>query len=237
MPSKRRTVTTSSPTRAVGYVRVSTEKQAADGGSLAAQRERLEQYAALYRLELVEVIEDAGESGGKLNRPGLQRALAMLEDGHADALLVVKMDRLTRSLKDLSHLLEHYFATRFALLSVAEQFDTRSAGGRLVINVLGAVSQWEREAIGERTAAVMQHMKRQGEFTGGASAPYGYMLDESGTRVVPYEREQRVIGEARSLRGRGLSLRAVSRALTERGFAGRLRRTFSAEQVARMVQA
>src|SRR6266446_4692918 len=71
------------------------------------------------------------------------------------------------------HLVETHFATgKAALLSVGEQIDTRSAAGRLVLNVLASVSQWEREAIGERTATVMQHKAKQGEYTGGW-APYG----------------------------------------------------------------
>ena len=73
-----------------------------------------------------------------------------------------------RSVRDLGHLVEKYFAPgKSALLSVGEQIDTRSAAGRLVLNVLASVSQWERAAIGERTATAMQHKASQGEYTGG----------------------------------------------------------------------
>src|SRR5216684_2636542 len=86
----------------------------------------------------------------RLDRPGLQRALAMLKAGEGEALLGVKLDRLTRSVVDLGTLVERYFVPgKAALLSVGEQIDTRSAAGRLVLNVLASVSQWEREAIGE----------------------------------------------------------------------------------------
>ena len=79
----------------------------------------------------------------------------MLKAGDAEALLVVKLDRLTRSVVDLGTLVERYFAPgKAALLSVGEQIDTRSVAGRLVLNVLASVSQWEREAIGDRTACV-----------------------------------------------------------------------------------
>jgi site-specific DNA recombinase len=129
--------------------------------------------AQLYDLELLETIVDAGESAKSLDRLGLQRALAMLKEGQAEALLVVKLDRLTRSVVDLGTLVERYFAPgKAALLSVGEQIDTRSAAGRLVLNVLASVSQWEREAFGERTATAMQHKASQGEYTGGW-APYG----------------------------------------------------------------
>ena len=131
-------------TKTVAYVRVSTDKQADAGQSLEAQRAKVESYAGLYDLELVEVIVDAGVSAKNLSRPGLDRALAMLKSGKAEALLVVKLDRLTRSVRDLGELVEHYFASgKAALLSVSEQIDTRSAGGRLVLNVLASVSQWD----------------------------------------------------------------------------------------------
>ena len=92
--------------KVVGYIRVSTSDQADFGVSLAAQREKIEQYAALYDLELVEIIEDAGQSAKSLNRAGLQKALAMLKTGKAEGLLVAKLDRLTRSVKDLGALID-----------------------------------------------------------------------------------------------------------------------------------
>lgn len=140
-------------TKAVGYIRVSTDKQVDHGVSLDAQRAKLDAYAALYDLTLVEVIVDAGVSAKTLDRPGLQRALGMLRKGQVHALLVAKLDRLTRSVEDLGELIRTVFVTGKAdLLSVGEQIDTRTAAGRLVLNVLGSVAQWERETIGERTA-------------------------------------------------------------------------------------
>ena len=220
-------------TRAVAYVRVSTEKQADAGQSLEAQRAKVAAYASLYELDLVEVVVDAGVSAKTLNRPGLTRALAMLKSGEADALVVVKLDRLTRSVRDLGELVERYFASgAAALLSVSEQIDTRSAAGRLVLNVLASVSQWEREAIGERTAAVMQHKASQGEFTGG-QAPYGYAVEAG--RLVPVEAEQAVLAAAREAKAKGLSLRAVAKALEARGFLARSGKVFAPTQVSRLL--
>ncbi|MBI3722714.1 recombinase family protein [bacterium] len=174
--AKRATKTAEGATRVIGYVRVSTDKQADEGVSLAAQRSKLEAYASLYGLELVEVVVDAGVSAKTLDRPGLGRALDRLARGEADGLLVAKLDRLTRSVRDLGTLIAEHFETA-ALLSVAENIDTRSAAGRLVLNVLASVAQWEREAIGERTSAAMAHMAEEGRFTGG-EAPYGYALGQ-----------------------------------------------------------
>lgn len=222
-------------TRAVAYVRVSTEKQADAGQSLEAQQAKVTAYASLYDLELVEVVVDAGESAKSLNRPGLTRALAMLKSGKAEALVVVKLDRLTRSVRDLGALVETYFASgKAALLSVSEQIDTRSAGGRLVLNVLASVSQWEREAVGERTAAVMQFKAAAGEYTGGR-APYGSRV-EAGL-LVPVEAEQEVLSAVREARASGLSLRAIAASLEARGLLSRTGKAFGLTQVARMATA
>lgn len=219
-------------TRAIAYLRVSTDKQADKGVSLDAQRAKVQAYASLYDVELVGIIEDAGASAKTLDRPGLNCALGMLRSGEADALLVVKLDRLTRSVRDLGDLVDRFFAPgKAALLSVGEQIDTRSAGGRLVLNVLASVSQWEREAIGERTSAAMQHMATQGEFTGG-EAPYGFRVEAG--KLVAVEGEQAVLTEAKRLRSGGLSLRAVARELDRMGFQSRKGTGFAPAQVQRM---
>jgi site-specific DNA recombinase len=147
--------------RVVGYVRVSTDKQAERGLSLEAQAEKLQQYAALYELELVALDVDRGASAKTLKRPGLQDALDRLEAGTAEGILVVKLDRLTRSVRDMGELIERYFR-QYSLMSVSEQIDTRTAAGRMVLNILATVSQWEREIISERTSEAMQYRKTQG---------------------------------------------------------------------------
>ena len=220
-------------TRTIAYLRVSTEKQADRGVSLDAQRVKVEQYAALYELEIVEIITDAGLSASTLERPGLQRALGRLRRKEADALLVVKLDRLTRSVRDLGDLIAGPFAPgKAALLSVSEQFDTRSAAGRMVMSIMAVVSQWEREAIGERTSAAMQHMKAQGEYTGGA-VPYGYKLDAD-ERLESVPEEQAVIVSVRELRA-GRSLRAVAAELAARGMRNRAGGVFGPAAIAGML--
>lgn len=222
-------------TRTVAYLRVSTEKQADRGVSLDAQRTKVTAYASLYDLDIVEFIVDAGVSASTLDRPGLIRALEMLRRGQATALVVVKLDRLTRSVRDLGDLVERYFADgRIALLSVSEQVDTRTAAGRLVLNVLGSVSQWERETIGERTTAAMQHKAALGEYTGGG-APYGYRVHEDKTRLVAVEAEQEVVAEARRLRAGGLSFRKVAARLERNGVRSRAGGPFVHTQIRRMV--
>jgi len=232
-----RTADTATRTRTVAYLRCSTASQANEGVSLEAQRAKAEAYAALYDLDLVAVEVDAGLSAKTLDRPGLQRALAALRAGEADAILVVKLDRLTRSVRDLGDLVDRYFAAgRWALLSVGEQIDTRSAAGRLVLNVLASVAQWEREATGERTSVAMQHKAACGEYTGGR-VPYGFRLAADGVHLESDPAEAEVLKLAAELRTAGLSLERTAAELDRRGFRSRTGRIFAAVQIARMVAA
>jgi DNA invertase Pin-like site-specific DNA recombinase len=217
-------------TTTVAYLRVSTDKQADTGVSLEAQQAKVEAYATLYDLDLVETIVDAGESAKSLNRPGLSRALDMLRTGKADALLVVKLDRLTRSVVDLGELVQRYFSAGKALLSVSENIDTRSAAGRLVLNVLASVSQWEREAIGERTREAMRYKAEQGEYTGG-KVRYGYRVADDGVRLVAHDGEQAVLRECARLHAAGLSLRGIAAELERAGFRNRRGRRFGPSSV------
>ena len=223
-------------TRVVAYCRVSTEEQASSGVSLAAQEQKLRAYCLAMDLELVAVESDAGVSAKTLDRPALARTLAALDSGAADALVVVKLDRLTRSVRDLADLLEQYFSADHGLISLGESVDTRTAAGRLVLNVMTSVAQWEREAIGERTSSALQHMKAQGKRVG--AVPYGYELAEDGETLVPNETEQAVIARARELRdGEFRSLRMVSALLANEGVFSRKGTRFDPQQIARMISA
>ncbi len=219
--------------KAIGYIRVSTDQQAQDGVSMAAQREKVEGFARLYDYELVAIIEDAGASAKTLDRDGLTEALTMLENGEAGALIVAKLDRLTRSVKDLGELLESHF-TRFSLVSVGEQIDTSTAAGRLVLNVLMSVAQWEREAIGERTKTALQHKKAQGQRVG--SIPYGYHLGSDGQTLEGDAAEQEVIVAVMELDTAGLSLRSIAARLEGQGYRARSGGSFHSQTISNILK-
>jgi DNA invertase Pin-like site-specific DNA recombinase len=231
--ARARSAAAPAPRRIVGYVRVSTQQQADEGHSLRAQRDRLAAYCDLYGLELVAVLADEGASASTMDgRPGLAEALRMVRAGDADGVLVAKLDRLTRSTRDLASLLEDAGRRGWALLSVAEQLDTSSAAGRLVVGVLGVVGQWEREAIGERTSTAMASMRQRGLYTGGA-ARYGYRAGSDGT-LAEDAAEQAVIAAVCELRSAGLSLRRVAVELERRGMLTRGGRRFDAPAIQRI---
>ena len=115
-------------------------------------------------------------------------------------------------MKDLCELLERFERRGVALVLVAESLDTGSAAGRLVLNIMAAVSQWEREAIGERTRDAMRHKRSQGERVGNIA--FGSRLAGDGQHLEPAE--QAALAEIRRLRGDGATLRGIAAALNHR---------------------
>jgi DNA invertase Pin-like site-specific DNA recombinase len=219
---------------AVSYVRVSTDKQADRGISLEVQEQKIRAMAIVQGAELVETIVNGGESAKSLNRPGMKRLLALVETRQIDAVIVAKLDRLTRSVKDLCGLLELFEKRGVALVSVAESLDTGSAAGRLVITIMAAVSQWEREAIGERTRDAMRHKRSNGERVGNIA--YGYRLGAGGKQLEPDPAEQTVLTAIRDLRAGRCSLRKIAAELNARGWRTRRASVWRLEHVARILR-
>jgi DNA invertase Pin-like site-specific DNA recombinase len=203
--------------RVVLYARVSSDEQATDGVSLLNQQAKLRAFADLHDLELVEMIVDAGVSAKNLNRPGLQQALSLLRKGQADGLVVYKLDRLSRSVADWNHLIDGYFGDRAGkqLMSVSDSIDTRTAAGRLVLNVLMSVAQWERETIAERTRDAMNYKRARGERLG--QIPFGNDLGEDGKTLTRNPTESEAIAHARELRAGGMTLQAITDELNHLG--------------------
>src|ERR1039458_550763 len=195
--------------RAIGYIRVSTDKQADRGVSLDAQSEKVRAMAVVQGAELVDVIVDAGESAKSLSRPGMARLLFLVDTGAVDTVIIAKLDRLTRSVKDLAELLERLTKRGVSLVSVAESLDTASAAGRLVLNIMTAVSQWEREAIGERTRDAMRHKRSEERRVGNIA--YGCRLSDDGVHVEDDPGDRAVLAEICRLRNSGTTQRRTER--------------------------
>jgi site-specific DNA recombinase len=220
--------------QAIGYVRVSTDKQAEQGVSLEAQEAKIRAMATVQGSHLLDVIVDGGETAKNLNRPGLQRLMALVNGGKVQAVIVAKLDRLTRSVKDLCGLLELFEKRKVALISVAEALDTGSAAGRLVITIMGAVSQWEREAIGERTRDALRHKRGKGERVG--NIEFGYRLAPDRRHLEPDPTEQAALVEIRNLRHQGHTLRGIAATLNNRGHRTRRGTEWRLESVVRVIK-
>jgi DNA invertase Pin-like site-specific DNA recombinase len=161
---------------------------------------------------------DAGESAKSLDRPGMARLLAMVDAKAVDVVIIAKLDRLTRSVKDLAELLERFTRRGVSLVSVAKSLDTGTAAGRLVLNIMTAVSQWEREAIGERTRDAMSQKKANGERVG--TIPFGFRMGED-ELLEEDAAEQGVLARMRELKAAGHTLREIADELNRQGYTTR----------------
>jgi site-specific DNA recombinase len=206
--------------RAVLYIRVSTEGQKEEGMSLGTQKEKLRAYCVANDLVVAAELTDAGLSGKNMeDRPGLQSALRMLAKGDADTILVVRLDRLSRSTKDVLSLAEKCEKEGWALASLSERLDTSTAAGRLTLSILASLAQYEREKTAETTHQNLLHMARQGLRTG--AVPFGYRLDPADPeqkKLVPVPEQQDVLKRIKHWRKIGHSFRNVCDRLQRMGF-------------------
>lgn len=201
--------------RLIGYVRVSTDEQAKSGLSTSDQETKLRAYCDLYGYELAEVIIDDGASAKNLNRSGIQRVMQMISNGEADGVIVCKLDRLTRSVRDLHQLLDTTFKSS-QLHSVNEQFNTNTAAGRFVLNMLMSVAEWEREVIGERTSSALQEKKRlAGNKSINGRAPFGFRWE--GGELVRDADEYPVREMMIGLRSTGLTYAQIAQEVNNAG--------------------
>jgi DNA invertase Pin-like site-specific DNA recombinase len=199
---RRRPAPTAASTVVIAYRRVSTEEQGVSGAGLGAQRQALETEALRRGWTEVEWIEDAGFSGKNLKRPGIQAALAQLARGEAGALVVSKLDRLSRSIVDTAGLMERARREGWALIALDVDVDTSTPSGELLTNIMASANQFERRVISQRTKDALAVKRAQGVHTGRRST-----LDPAvKARIVTmYDG------------GAGLGLSAIARELNEEG--------------------
>ena len=150
------------------YLRVSTEAQADEGYSLAAQAEKLEAYCRMKGIDRFTQYVDGGFSGSNLSRPAVTQLIDCIRRGEVERVVVYKLDRLSRSQKDTLYLIEDVFAPHGVdFVSINENIDTGTPYGRAMIGILSAFAQLERENIFLRTRMGMVERVRQGYWPGG----------------------------------------------------------------------
>lgn len=163
------------------YTRVSTDDQADAGISLDAQLTASRAYTVARGWTIGEEICDRGMSASTLNRDGVQRVIARMKSGETAGVIVWRLDRLTRSIRDLLTILDLVEHQGVGVVSVTEALDTTTPMGRFVVHLLVLIAQWERETIGARTKAAVHHAKKQGFYTGGP-VPAGTQVISDGPR-------------------------------------------------------
>ena len=189
--------------KAVAYIRVSTEEQAREGVSLAAQRERITAYAALKGLTIVEFIEDAGVSAGKpLSRRHGGRRLLSMAGKEINHVLVYKLDRAFRNTRDCLNTMHDWHEAGVSLHLVdmgGSSLDTSSAMGKVFITMIASFAEFERDVMGERIKMALRHMRSKGLSTGGRKA-----------KEISADTKAKVLG----LRAEGKSIREIAQCVS-----------------------
>lgn len=183
--------------RCAVYTRKSTERGLEqDFNSLDAQREACEAYIASQRHEgwvcLTHQYNDGGFSGGNMERPALQQLVSDIERGKVDAVVVYKIDRISRSLLDFAKLMELFEKHSVAFTSITQQFSTTTAMGRLTLNILLSFAEFERAIVAERVRDKVAAAKRRGKYLGG-TPPFGYDVDYIKKRLIVNPKEAETI--------------------------------------------
>jgi site-specific DNA recombinase len=204
------------PERVALYLRVSSQEQR-DRETIEIQDDFLEQYRALYELEVADIYKDDGISGTipLHERPEGKRLLEDAKAGNFETVLLYKLDRLGRSLLVIVDAHDRLQASGVGLRSATEPIDTSNPSGRLIFQMLASFAEYERETIGERTRAGLHRALRNGKHAG--RIPYGYKLspDESGLEVV--EEEARIVREILANIAEGATLYGESKRLNDEG--------------------
>ncbi|WP_051620973.1 recombinase family protein [Paenibacillus sp. UNC451MF] len=170
------------------YTRVSTDKQLTDGFSLQAQYDRLVEYVKLQGWELIRIYTDPGVSAKDLNRTGVKEMIDDLNACKFEAVLVHKLDRLTRNISDLYDLVELVNKKNVKLISISENIDTSSPMGRMFVYLLGIFAQMFRENLSEEVKKGM--VKRAELGLRSTFAPFGYQRSEDGSLIIVPEQAE-----------------------------------------------
>lgn len=204
------------------YIRVSTDEQAKEGYSIGAQKEMLKAYCTSQGWTDYKFYVDEGVSAKDTNRPFLQSMLKHIENNMIKKVLVYRLDRMTRSVKDLHVMLETFEKHDCAFVSATEPYDTSTAVGRLFVTLVAAMAQWERENTGERVSMVLTERAKDGEWL--AQAPYGFekvkYRDDNGKLISTLKHsdfEMPVLKDMIAKLKEGYSLRSIADYLMDTG--------------------
>lgn len=174
--------------KAALYVRVSTTEQAEEGYSVGSQTEKLKAYCTAMGYSIYNIYTDPGFTGANLNRPAMQTLMQDVQNRLIDIVIVMKLDRLSRSQKDTLYLIEDVFlANNCEFTSVTESFDTSTPYGRAFIGILAVFAQFERERIKERVQDGKIERAKEGKIMNWAKPPVGYDYVNEAYVVNVYE--------------------------------------------------
>ena len=234
--------------KAIGYIRVSTDEQAKEGISIENQIEKIRRYAEDNNLQIIEICEDQGLSGAKIqNRPGMARLFELVKNNKIKAVVAYKLDRLFRNASDALNTLNWLKKKKIAFHSITEKIDTTTPLGKFFVGITALYAEMERDVISERIRDNLKMKKVRGEKTGG-NVPYGYdayvkgYVKRNAKKVPLYaltenEQEQRRIRKMKKFRNLGLSYRAIADELNRLRYKTKTGKKWAAMTVKRTIDA
>ena len=201
------------------YVRVSTDEQAKEGYSIRAQIDKLKNYTHIKAWELYKVYADEGISGKNITeRPGINALLQDVKSGAVNNVLVYKIDRLTRSTKDLIELTELFHRHQCSFNSLMESIDTHTASGRMFLKIIGIFAEFERENTIERITLACEKKVKEGYSLASTNMSYGYQRTVGEKIQRPHPEEAKTVAEIFAMYVDGnMSYAAIARNLNHRG--------------------
>lgn len=217
----------------IGYLRVSSAEQRDAGVSLAAQRAKIEQYAALNDYPIQGIYSDEGQSGTRTTRAGLQEALQAACQ-HKGIFVVYSLSRFSRSTTDTLRFTSQLQKAGAELVSISERIDTLSAAGKMVFRVLAVLNEFEADLGSERTKAALEY-RRSKNLKNGGYIPYGYSADKNNL-LLPCPSEQPILKAMIKQYEGGKSYTAIAKDLNAAGIPTKLGKRWHSQSVKSIIQ-
>jgi site-specific DNA recombinase len=215
------------------YVRVSTEEQAKEGYSIPAQIETLTQYCKLYNIAIYKIYRDLGISGKNINsRPALNELLNDSAENRFNCVIVWKISRLSRNLKDLLYLVDKLESRNVSFISYSEKFDTSVPVGRMTLQILGSIAEFERNTIIENVKLGLEQSAKEGKWTG--NHVFGY--DNIDKKIVINPKEAEIVKRIFSMYlDKNMGLRKIAITLNQEGYKTKRNALFGHDYISRIL--
>jgi site-specific DNA recombinase len=217
--------------KTLGYIRVSGKKQRDDGLSLGVQENMIRDYCKMFDLDLIAVKCDTVSGKNIKKRPALKEILEMVSKGKVADLVIVKLDRLARNVRQTYEIAELLKTNNCNLHAVTDKIDTSTAMGKAFFGITAVFAEMERELIAERTKIVLDGKRANGEVIG--TIPYGYKRE--GEKLAVNNDEQQVIARIEDLRSQGLSFAKISKQLIKESIRNRNNTPFPPMQIRALI--
>jgi len=193
--------------KVLGYIRVSSNKQVNEGSSLLNQKNMIEDYCLRNRYELLDILNDEGVSGLKRDRNGLNDLMGKIKKDKVEMVVVYSLSRLGRRMKDVIEIIDYMNSNNVRFISLKENFDNNGIMGKLLLNIMGSVNEFEVGIMGERIRDVKRYKKSNKEVFGGRLL---YGVNEVEGKLIENNIELEVINLMNELREIGFSYQRVA---------------------------